>query len=208
MTAQTGLGPSYQRSTDLWALNWASPQYATSKIFTLIMTSFNFHLVHTHTTHRESWHSKWHPIPYLLHYFWPVPTKVVHCISWEQGAIWYTARECHQIRGGWIEYFGVTGVSVAGDLHPEVRTVHLESIQTPWLFPHFITLQPYSKKKFPSSIYTQYPIMTKQKLFFEKCANVLTIKTENNIYLIIQTLYSVLCWSTFGSDYSYKSSWE
>ena len=25
------------------------------------------------------------------------------------------------------------------------HTVHLESIQTPWLFPHFVTLQPYTK---------------------------------------------------------------
>ena len=35
-----------------------------------------------------------------------------------------------------------------------IDTVHSESIQTPWLFPHFVTLQSYS------SIYTQYPIMT------------------------------------------------
>ena len=35
-------------------------------------------------------------------------------------------------------------------------------------------------------------------MFFFKC-----IKTSNEI----QTLYSVLCWSTFGSDYSLESSW-
>jgi hypothetical protein len=39
--------------------------------------------------------------------------------------------------------------------------VHSESIQTPWHFPHFVTLQP----------------------------------------------YTLLSWSTFGSDYSIKSSW-
>ena len=30
---------------------------------------------------------------------------------------------------------------------------------------------------------------------------------HKNIYLSIQTLYSVLCWSTFGSDNSLQSSW-
>ena len=30
---------------------------------------------------------------------------------------------------------------------------------------------------------------------------------EYHIYRIIQTLYSVLCWSIFGSDYSLGSSW-
>ena len=29
----------------------------------------------------------------------------------------------------------------------------------------------------------------------------------NITFTCIQTLYSVLCWSTFGSDYSLKSSW-
>jgi hypothetical protein len=46
-------------------------------------------------------------------------------------------------------------------------TVHSESIQTPWLFQHFVTLQPYYKIAkivfSPSSIYTQYPIITKKK---------------------------------------------
>ena len=38
-------------------------------------------------------------------------------------------------------------------------------------------------------------------------ANVLKIKNWYHIYITIQTLYSVLCWSTFGSDYSLESSW-
>ena len=41
-----------------------------------------------------------------------------------------------------------------------VPTVHSESIQTPSLFSHFVMLQIIF---FPSSISTQYPIMTKQK---------------------------------------------
>ena len=52
----------------------------------------------------------------------------------------------------------------------EWPTVHSESIQTPWIFPHFVTLQPYSEMDsivdfFPSSIYARYPIMIKQKQF-------------------------------------------
>ena len=30
---------------------------------------------------------------------------------------------------------------------------------------------------------------------------------NNDIYINIQTLYSVLCWRTFGSDYRIESSW-
>ena len=44
----------------------------------------------------------------------------------------------------------------------------------------------------PSSTYTQYPIMT-------EIGHLHTVS--------IQTLYSVLCWSTFCSDYSLESSW-
>ena len=33
------------------------------------------------------------------------------------------------------------------------------------------------------------------------------INLKYYIYLSIQILYSVLCWSNFGSDYSLKSSW-
>ena len=36
----------------------------------------------------------------------------------------------------------------------------------------------------------------------------LLLKTEkNHIDISLRTLYSVLCWSTFGSDYSHKSFW-
>ena len=38
-------------------------------------------------------------------------------------------------------------------------------------------------------------------------ANLLLITPKYYIYISIQTLYSVLCWSTFGSDYSFASSW-
>jgi hypothetical protein len=49
------------------------------------------------------------------------------------------------------------GLNMTGVL---AYTVHSESIQTPWLFPHFVTLQPYSKmdQMFFPLIYTQYPI--------------------------------------------------
>ena len=64
---------------------------------------------------------------------------------------------------------------------------------------------------FPSSIHTQYPIMTsqypimtKQKQVFRNVCKKL-LKYHSNIS--IQTLHSVLCWSTFGSDYSLESSW-
>ena len=74
-------------------------------------------------------------------------------------------------------------------------TEHSESIQTRWLFPNAITLHPYFKFDSivfsPSSIYTQYPIMTKQKLKY-------------HIYISIQI---GLCWSPFVSNYSLKSSW-
>ena len=44
----------------------------------------------------------------------------------------------------------------------------------------------------PSSIHTQYPVMTKLKYHTD---------------MSIQTLYSVLSWSTFSSHYSLDSSW-
>ena len=48
-----------------------------------------------------------------------------------------------------------------------LNTVHLENIQTPWLFPHFVKLQPYSKwiKIMIKNLINQHkinPIMTKQ----------------------------------------------
>ena len=47
--------------------------------------------------------------------------------------------------------------------------------------------------------------MTKQKQVFRSFASLFKLKCH--IHISIQTLYSVLCWSTFGSDYSFKSSW-
>ena len=45
--------------------------------------------------------------------------------------------------------------------------------------------------------------MTKQKLFFRNVYKFMTKnKLKYHIKISIQTLYSVLCWSTFGSDYS------
>ena len=67
-------------------------------------------------------------------------------------------------------------------------TVHSESIQTPWLFPHFVMLQPYSKLDSiafcPSSIYPQYPIITKQKLviFYILFCKFIQIKNTSNLH--------------------------
>ena len=50
--------------------------------------------------------------------------------------------------------------------------------------------------------------MTKQNQVFRfsfKCIKNKELKYH--IYISIQTLYSVLCWSAFGSDYSLKPSW-
>ena len=49
--------------------------------------------------------------------------------------------------------------------------------------------------------------MTKQKRFFIYFCQKITNKIKYHIYISIQTLYSVLCWSTFGSDHSIESSW-
>ena len=47
---------------------------------------------------------------------------------------------------------------------------------------------------FPSSMYAQYPIITKQKLFFSNfCKCIKNKKLKCDIYISIQTLYSVLC---------------
>ena len=47
--------------------------------------------------------------------------------------------------------------------------------------------------------------MMKQKHVFTNSFTF--IKNKIIIFTSIQTLYSVLCWSTFGSDYSLESSW-
>ena len=73
----------------------------------------------------------------------------------------------------------------------QTHTVQLESSQTPSLFPHFVTLQP--------KIYTQYPIMTKQKQAFRNVCKRIIKKLQNYIYTSLQTLYSVLCWSTLAA---------
>ena len=59
---------------------------------------------------------------------------------------------------------------------PHVFLVLSESLQTPFLFPHFVTLQPYSKMYtfFPSSIYTQYYIMTKRQQVFRNASTFIT----------------------------------
>ena len=49
--------------------------------------------------------------------------------------------------------------------------------------------------------------MTKQKQVLHFFANIFKIIPKNLIHISIQTLYSVLCWSTFGSDYRLVSSW-
>ena len=56
---------------------------------------------------------------------------------------------------------------------------------------------------FPSPIYIQYHLMTKRKLL-RKMYN---RKLKYHIYISIQSLYPVLCWSTFGSNYSLESYW-
>ncbi len=50
--------------------------------------------------------------------------------------------------------------------------------------------------------------MTKWKQNFRNVCKCIKKKNWNNhIYISIQTLYSVLSWSTFGSDYRLKSFW-
>ena len=107
--------------------------------------------------------------------------------------------------------------------------VELQCIQTPSLFSHFVMLQPYAKIVeiifFPSSIYTQYPINTEIRIYLsiygvlsvdwnnEKIISLLKNefinkeKLKYHIDISIQTLYSVLSWSTFGTNYSLESSW-
>ena len=72
-----------------------------------------------------------------------------------------------------------------------IHTVPSESIQIPWLFPNFVTLQP-KMDFFSSAIYTRYPIMTKQKCFGGKF-----LQMYKNKYLhSIQTLcYETQNWA-------------
>ena len=63
--------------------------------------------------------------------------------------------------------------------------VHSNSIQTHSLFPHFVTLQPYSKIDlnacFSSAIYTQYSIITKRKQVFRNVCKKHT-KNRNTLF--------------------------
>ena len=63
------------------------------------------------------------------------------------------------------------------------------------LFPHFVTLQPYSKMD--ESVFLLINLHTMPH----------NDKAKYNISISIQTLYSVLCRSTLVSDYSLESSW-
>ena len=49
--------------------------------------------------------------------------------------------------------------------------------------------------------------MDKKIDFLSKTRTFLSDPKRLNSSVSIQTLYSVLCWSTFGSDYSLESSW-
>ena len=59
----------------------------------------------------------------------------------------------------------------------------------------------------PSTFSTQYSIMTKWKMFSRNFYKLIKNKTlKYHMYKSIQTLYSILCWSTFSSGYSLQSS--
>jgi len=61
---------------------------------------------------------------------------------------------------------------------------------------------------FTSKFYTQYPIMTRWKKFaWNFCKYIKNKKLKYNMYISIHSLCSMLCWSTFGSNYSLKSFW-
>ena len=79
-------------------------------------------------------------------------------------------------------------------------TVHSESIQTPSPFLYFEMLQPCAEILIHFFNYTKYPIMF---IIFSKCIKKKKLKYHFDIS--IQTLYSVLSWSTFSSDFSLES---
>ena len=75
---------------------------------------------------------------------------------------------------------------------PPLHTVHLESIQMPWLFPHFFTLQPYSKI---DSTFLFYQKRQKQ-VFRNVCTSLKIKKQKYLIYISIQTLcYEARNWA-------------
>ena len=89
-------------------------------------------------------------------------------------------------------------------------TVHSESIQTPWLL-HILFRYSLILKliKLYFSLINLHPIThndiakTDYSIFL---CNLYCFIRKCYIYLSIQTLYLVLCWSTFGSNYSLESS--
>ena len=86
---------------------------------------------------------------------------------------------------------------ISWTLFLRLHIVHSESAPTPLLFPQKVTLQPYSKM---------------DTIVFSPLINLHTVPHNDKVttgiyYIYIQTLYSELCWSTLGSDYSLKYSW-
>ena len=71
----------------------------------------------------------------------------------------------------------------------------------PWIFPHFVKLQPYSKmdlkKTNSTAMYTQYPMMTKWKQVFRIfCIFIIFLKQKFLIYISIQLLrYDTQNWA-------------
>ena len=79
----------------------------------------------------------------------------------------YQGRSTHTLDTGLFQNHWCT--DMIWHLQTLIPTVHSESIQTTLLFPHFVTLQPYS---YSWKIYPQYPITTKLKQglnFFCNC---------------------------------------
>jgi hypothetical protein len=83
-----------------------------------------------------------------------------------------------------------------------LQTEPSESIQTSWLFPHFVELQPYSTmdklNKNISAMYTQCSITTKWKQVFTHFCKCIKIKNKQKylIYISIQTLcYETRNWA-------------
>ena len=87
--------------------------------------------------------------------------------------------------------------------------MHSESIQTPWLFPHLVTLQPYSKinlkRKCSSSVYTPYPSQSENRfldIFANKISHlhVLQIFKPFTQYFVEAPLASITSLSLLGYD--------
>jgi hypothetical protein len=91
-------------------------------------------------------------------------------------------------------------------LCPKVRDSYIQCIRKvfrPLDISHFVTLQPYQnglKWLFSLNLHT-VPHDDKAKTGFYTFLQMYMKKQKNN-YISIQTLYSALCWSTIGSNYS------